>query len=346
MRLCVAIPALNEEDTIVDVLSRVPRRLPGITEVVVVVIDDGSKDRTKQLAEEAGAIVVSHPSNLGVGATFQTGLNTALSMGVDLMVTIDGDGQFAPEDIPKLLEPLLSGEADFVTASRFVKKEFYPVMPRAKFFGNKMMSALISFLTGNRFHDVSCGFRAYTRDALLKLNLFGKFTYTQEVFLQLSFKGVRIREVPCQVRGTREFGKSRVASNLITYAYQTSKIIFRSFCDYRPLRVFGFLVATLMVAALCLLLFLLYHYVRTGSLSPHKWAGFVAGFLVSISLIIFASAIIADMLYRLRANQERIMYMLKTENRACTKPQDSRAEDEGGPSTDTVETLGMHNADS
>jgi len=296
------------------VINRVPRNIPGITDVAVVVVDDGSRDRTLELATEAGAIVARHTENRGVGAAFQTGVLKALELDADYMVNIDSDGQFDPEDIPKLLDPLLNGRADFVTASRFIDKDFYPQMSRVKFYGNRVMSFLISTLARKKFYDVSCGFRAYSRDTLLKLNLFGGFTYTQETFLDLTFKGTAIVEVPVRIRGKRQFGKSRVASNLFRYAYKTSKIIFRSYRDYKPMHIFGAVAVLVWLCAAILLGFLSVHYLRTGAFTPYKSVGFVGGFLLAVGLLVFTTGLVADMLARIRINQERILYLLRRRN--------------------------------
>jgi len=311
VKLCVAIPALNEERSIETVIEAVPRSIEGVTSLQIVVVDDGSSDATRRLASAAGAHVISHGENRGVGAAFHSALEYALAMGADILVNIDGDGQFDPADIARLVAPVVADEADFVTASRFADPALYPDMPRVKFLGNKMMSWLISFLTGKDFRDVSCGFRAYSRLALLHLNLFGTFTYTQETFLDLSFKRLRIRELPMAVRGTRQFGKSRVASSISRYAARTALIIFRSFRDYRPMIVFGSLAALMATLATALGLFLLVHYARTGQFSPHKWAGFSAGFLFTTAMVTFVTGLIADMLARIRSNQERMLLMLK-----------------------------------
>lgn len=311
VRLIVLIPALNEQATIQDVIRRVPRRIDGIDEIDIVLIDDGSWDSTGELAAEAGALVVRHRANRGVGAAFQTGVETALDLGADYAVNMDGDGQFAPEDIPKLVAPLVEGRADCVTASRFKNPDYRPEMPPAKFWGNHAMSLLISFLTNQKYYDVSCGFRAYTRDTLLRMNLFGRFTYTQESFIDLAYKHISMMEVPIQVRGEREFGKSRVASNLFRYAVSSSKIIFRSFVDYRPILVFGGISLVFFSVSFLLALFLGIHWARTGMLTPHKWAGFTSAFLAGIGMLSLITSIMADMLGRIRMNQERILYNLR-----------------------------------
>lgn len=210
-RLLVIIPALDEAATIQGVIAGIPRDVPGIADTAVLVVDDGSSDETAALARAAGADVISHSRTLGVGVAIQRGLSEAVRRGVDIAVNVDGDGQFNPADIRLLVQPILEGQAEFVSASRFKDPDLTPRMPVLKRWGNRWMSRLISFITGQRFWDVSCGFRAYSSEALLRLALRGRFTYTQESFLVLSFKGVPILEVPVAVRGSREHGRSRVA---------------------------------------------------------------------------------------------------------------------------------------
>lgn len=311
MKIVIIIPCLNEEKTIGKVIDDIPRDLEDITELEVLVVDDGSTDDTVKTAKEHNASVVSHSGNMGVGKAFQTGLNTALKMGADIIVNIDGDGQFNPNDIPKLIQPIIEDKADFVTASRFIKKGFTPKMSSIKKWGNRRIAGIISILTGKKFYDVSCGFRAYSKETALRLNLFGKFTYTQETFLDLAFKDIRMMEVPLKIRGIREYGKSRVASNLWKYAVNSSKIIFRTFRDYKPLRFFGFISVILLIISLGLGGFFLGHYIINKRFSPHLWAGLTAGFLFFISVLFFVTGLLADMLDRIRQNQEKILYYEK-----------------------------------
>jgi glycosyltransferase involved in cell wall biosynthesis len=308
MVLFVTIPALNEQITIGQVVRAVPRALPGVRRVEVVVIDDGSTDGTAAEAAAAGATVIAHPATRGVGAAFHTALTYVMERRGDLLVSIDADGQFDPADIPALVEPVTSGRADFSTASRFKDPTLLPQMPAVKLWGNRMMSRLVSRLTGGRYFDVSCGMRCYNRKAMLNLNLMGAFTYTQEVFLNLAFKRLRIEEVPVRVRGQREFGKSRVASNLFRYAINTSRIIFRAYRDYKPMRFFGGMAVWMLVPAVLLETFFVIHYLRTGQFSPHKWAGFTGGGLLVLSLIALHMGLMGDMLNRHRVYLEELLY--------------------------------------
>jgi glycosyltransferase involved in cell wall biosynthesis len=305
-RICVILPAYNEEATIGATLDAVPDYVD-----YIIVVDDGSRDDTARIAEEKGATVLRHKKNRGVGAAFNTGLRAAMNVGTDITVNMDADGQFDPRDIVKLITPMIEGKAEFVTASRFMDKRRYPAMSKVKFWGNRYMAFMIGKMAGQKFYDVSCGFRAYSRDALMQLNLFGDFTYTQESFLNFAFKNVSILEVPVDVRGRRAQGKSRVASNLFKYAYQTFKIIMKTMRDYKPFHMFAAFSFLLLAIGAASALFLAIHYFRTGALTPHKWAGFLAGFSILLAFLGLVFGFILDMFARMRLNQERILFLLK-----------------------------------
>jgi glycosyltransferase involved in cell wall biosynthesis len=314
--LLVMLPALDEERTVGEVVRGVPASIEGVGRIEILVVDDGSLDATAQRAREAGAHVISHGTSRGVGAAFHTGLAYGLQHGADLIVNIDADGQFDPADIPKLVEAVVDGTADFASASRFADPTFEPEMPRIKRWGNRMMSRLISRLSGHTFHDVSCGMRCYSRDASLKLHLLGRFTYTQEVFLNLSFKHMRIVEIPIRVRGEREFGESRVANSLWRYGLHTAQIIFRCYRDYHPLRFFGGLAVILTIPAILLGGFLGVHYLSTGAFAPHKWAGFTSAALLGGAILVLQVGVIGDMLNRHREYLEELLYLERSRSRA------------------------------
>jgi glycosyltransferase involved in cell wall biosynthesis len=308
LRLLVCIPALDEERTVGDVVRRVPRTIPGVAEVDILVIDDGSRDATSRQALDAGARVLRHRATRGVGAAFHSALSEGIETGADLVVSIDADGQLDPADIPALVAPVVEGRADFTSASRFLDPALTPEMPRLKRLGNRVLSRLISRLAGQTFHDVSCGMRCYGRDAAAQLHLLGRFTYTQEVFLNLAFKQLRIEEVPLRVRGEREFGESRVAHDLWRYALRAARIIFRCYRDYHPLRFFGAISAAFAVSGLLLGAFLGIHYASTGAFTPHKWAGFAASVLLGLAILSLHTGIVGDMLTRHRIYLEELLY--------------------------------------
>lgn len=308
IKLLVIIPALNEEATIADIIDRVPKEISGIDLVDVVVIDDGSIDRTAQIATSRGARIISHGRTIGVGKAIQSGLADALRHTFDVAVNIDGDGQFAPEDIPKLLNPILLGKADFVSASRFMDPALIPNMSRFKLLGNKSMSWLVSYLTGQRYYDVSCGFRAYSRECILRLTLMGNFTYTQETFLALTYHGLRLLEVPIQVRGEREHGESRVAYSLVRYAVKSSRIIVGFLRDYKPSFFFNMIAHGLFVPGMLLATFFFGHRMVYGTFTPHLWSGFLAAYLIGLAISLYVFGQLASMLTRLRKLQEEILY--------------------------------------
>jgi len=333
MQLIILIPAYNEAETISSVLNGIPDAFDGIDEIKVVVVDDGSTDQTAAIAKAAGAVVVSHTQNQGVGSAFIMGLTKALEMGADIMVNIDADGQFSPSEIPLLINPILDQKADFVIGDRFVdengelKKPHH--MSAIKYWGNKRMSQFISMLTDNKYNDVSCGFRAYSREALLQLNLSGKFTYTQETFIDLANKGLMIRTVPVNVIYFPE-RKSRVASNILKYIVRSSKIIFRAYRDFKPLQFFGWLGLISFIFGSIFGLIMLIIYFQIGKFTPYKFIGVIGIYFVSLGILLWVVGLLADMFVRVRLTQEKILYfekkrqyLLCEDNQELKDPDDS-----------------------
>ncbi|MBM4148728.1 MAG: glycosyltransferase family 2 protein [Lentisphaerae bacterium] len=307
--VAVIIPALNEAATIGQVVTGAIAALSKTYDrCAVFVVDDGSSDRTAEIAAGAGARVIFHRTNMGVGAAFRSGLHAALKWGATIIVNMDGDGQFDPARIPDLAAPVINGEADAATASRFADAAMIPEMPRVKLAGNMLISRLISMIAGRRFHDVSCGFRVYNRDTALMLNLWGDFTYTQESLLDLVVKGRTITEVPMRIIGVRPVGASRVASNLWRYGTRALHIILHTYLDYWPMRFFGGLSLPFLCIGTALCAFLLVHRVRSGMFTPHIWAGFSGAAMLAFGVVLFATGLIGTSLKRIRLNQETILY--------------------------------------
>lgn len=307
----VTLPALNEEATIAEVIAAIPAQMEGVDSIAAVVVNDGSTDATVQRATDAGAHVVSFTHNRGLGAAFAQGIRSALALGADIIVNIDADGQFDPADIPKLLEPILAGRADMVTASRFADPKLTPKMPRLKKWGNRRFARLITRLTHQKLYDVSCGFRAYSRDAALRTTLLGGHTYTHEVILDLAFRQLRIVEVPVKVLGVRPVGQSRVAGNLWKYGWNSISIIFRAYRDYKPMRVFGAISALFSILALAGGIFVLAHYFRTGAFSPYIFVAFLAGGFAFVALICHITGLLAGMINRLRILQDEQLFLIR-----------------------------------
>ena len=309
MKLLIYIPAYNEEENILRTINNLPRQTAGLDRVECLVVDDGSTDQTAAIGRSAGVAVVSLPSNKGVGAAFHTAVDYALENGADILVGIDADGQFDPAEIPAMIQPILDNRADAVVGSRF-QNGMPDHMPRLKYWGNQIVAGLISSLGGQKFDDVSCGFRAYNREALLHLNLFAQFTYTHETILSLVYQDLRVIELPVSIRYFPE-RKSRVASSVLHYAMQTSMIILRVMLDYQPMRIFGTLGFVLLFIGIAFEIFLLGHYFIIGGFSPYKSFGFIGlGFFI-FGMLVLIIALVADMLNRLRINQDKLLYEYK-----------------------------------
>ena len=313
MKLVIIIPALNEEKTIGQVVRGVPRNIVRITETEIIVLNDGSTDRTASEAKDAGALVVSLKGGGGLGMVFRAGIERAMRRGADIIVNIDGDGQFDPADIRQLIQPLLNDEADFVTCSRFADPALRPTMPTVKYYGNLAVTRIINWVCGGtNFTDVSCGFRAFTRESAYRMTLFGRFTYTQECFIDLFSKGVRIAEVPLKVRGVREFGKSRIAGSICKYAVNSLPIIVRAMRDIQPLKFFGGIAMLLFLLGASTEGFVggwyLYHSQKT---SPFTSLITIGGVLVMLGFLLGVLALLADMLGRHRRISEELLYLAR-----------------------------------
>lgn len=305
------MPALNEQDGISEVIKSLPKVIEGIDEIKVLVVDDGSTDSTGKIAKESGADVVTHAVNKGVGRAFQSAVQYALESGGDILVSIDADRQFNSNQIPEIIKPILENKADMVIGNRF-ENGIPENMPKSKYWGNEQMSKLISLISGQRFRDVSCGFRAYNREALLRLNLIGAFTYTQESILDMVFKGLRVVEFPVDVIYFKE-RKSRVAGSVVKYALRTSNIILSTLRDYKPMVFFGGMGGILLGMGAILEIFLFTYYFIQDTYYPYKTIGFIGfGFLI-FGLLLVIVGLLANMFNRVRINQEKILYELKKE---------------------------------
>ena len=177
-----------------------------------------------------------------------------------------------------------------------------------KLLGSRLMTSMINFITKKKFTDVSCGFRAYSREAALRLTLFGYFTYTQETFIDLAFKQIRMVEMPLAIRGVRQHGHSRVADNLWRYGLKTSTIIFRAARDYRPHYFFGLPGLLIFGSGIGSGLFLLQHFLRTGQTFPYRSLVQLSGVLIIVGILLLFLSLLADMMYRNRIIVEEAVY--------------------------------------
>ncbi len=308
MKLLIALPCYNESDSIASVLKAIPASYAGVDDVRLLVIDDGSADNTAELALRAGAMVIRHKVNKGLGQAFRSAVDYAIEYGFDLMVNMDGDGQFDPGDIQKLIDPIIASEADFVSGSRFINRGAIKHMPPVKRWGNNRMTRLVSRLCGQKFSDVSCGFRAYSRDALLRINFYGRFTYTQESFVFFHFENLTMMERPVSVTYFPE-RKSRVAGSIFNYAKRTAGILLGLQRDYYPMRFFSILGSIFLVPTFVFGLMFLIHYLTVGYFSGYLFAGLIAAFCLLIAVLMFSFGLAMESMVRINRNQNRILYL-------------------------------------
>lgn len=315
MKLIVFSICHNEAATIGQLLDAVPSKIEGITKLEKWVLDDGSTDKTADIAAKHDAHVVSDGDQKRLAFRFREAVDIALARKADIMVNIDGDLQFNPKDIPELVRPVVDGKADFVAADRFTNPESGKFrrpenMSTGKYLGNRMGARVVSRLSKHKFTDVTCGFRAYNRKALLALNTDSTYTYTQESFQILAMKRLRIMAVPVEVKYHRQ-RKSRVVQSIGHYVAVSALNILRLYRDFAPLRFFGWLGFVPFIVGLGFTVFLLIHWLLSGSFSPYKFTGFVGIYLITLGLIFWALGLVADMLSRMLNNQEKILERIK-----------------------------------
>ncbi len=312
MKLVVNLPAFNEEKKLEETIKRIPRQIPGIDEVFVQVIDDGSKDRTVEVSRQAGAdFVFSHGINRGIGITFRTSVGKALGNGVDIMVNMDSDGQFNPADIPKLIKPILENEADMVSADRFGEHKAKN-MPAVKYFLNRFAACVIGKFLNYKINDLTCGFRAYSRETLLRLTLPGNFTYTQEVVIDAIGKNLKVKWIPVEVTYFSE-RESRVVKSIYSYVNNSLKIILKAIRDVRPMKFFGIPALILILAASVIFIYFLIMYFQEFKITPYRNYLLLAVTLLLVGIQFLVFAFIADMIKTTRKLTEDQMYLLRKE---------------------------------
>lgn len=323
MKLVVFSICKDEEETVGELIDRIPKKIKGIDVIEKLIISDGSTDKTVQIAKDHGVKhIIEGAQQKRLAYRFEEAADKVLSLNADIAVNIDGDLQFNPEDIPKLTEPILDEGFDFVVADRFTDKKTGQRrkpsgMPVNKYRANILGSWIVGQLSGQRFYDVTCGFRAYNMKALMAININSAYTYTQESFQILATKKMAIKAVPIEVK-YYEGRQSRVVHSFWQFLFGSALDILRAFRDYAPLKFFGLVGLLVFIPGAFMGGFTFFHWLTTGSVTPYVTIGFIGLYLVSAGFLMWALGLVADMFDRMLNNQEKIIEKLK--NNRYSKP--------------------------
>jgi glycosyltransferase involved in cell wall biosynthesis len=303
MKLIVQIPCLNEEQTLPATIADLPRRIEGIDEVELLVIDDGSTDRTVEVAREHGVEhIVRLTNNKGLAAAFQAGLDACLKLGADIVVNTDADNQYRGADVARLVAPILSGEADMVVGDRRIAEiEHFSGSKKAL---QRLGSWVVRRLSGTRIADTTSGFRAYNREAALGLLVVDDFTYTLESLIQAGKMLVAVDQV--EVGTNPQTRESRLFGSTGAYVRRNALSILRIYARYEPLRVFA--TAGLVVAVLALAAWMpfLLDWILNGDSSGHVQSLILGAVLFIAAVQLVALGVIGDLLAGQRVMTQRV----------------------------------------
>lgn len=292
-KLIIQIPCYNEERTLGITLSALPRQLPGIDCVEWLIINDGSRDRTLEVAKEFGVDhIVSFPTNQGLARGFMAGLEACLRAGADIIVNTDADNQYCAEDIPLLIQPILLGQAEMVVGARPIwETQHFSVFKKLL---QNLGSSMVRLASSTDIPDAPSGFRAFSRSAAMQLNVFSRYTYTLETIIQAGQKGIAIASVP--IRTNPNLRKSRLVKSIPSYVFRSATTILRIFMLYKPLRFFtalGSLPLSLGTLIGLRWLFLFFFVDPTRSRTPSL---ILAAILILIGFQLWMFGLIADLM--------------------------------------------------
>lgn len=308
MKLIVTIPAYNEEADIAHVIEEIPRAIDGLDAVEVLVVDDGSDDRTVEVALAAGADhVVCHGRNKGLAAAFRTAMREAVARDADLIVNTDGDNHYDQSRIPDLVKPLLSGQADITIGSRVLTG--LRMRPANKY-GNRIANFIMQRLLRLPGTDVSTGFRGYTREAALRLNVLSHHTYTHETLIHALDQRLAICNVPLPARSVDR--PSRLIRGILSHVWRAGLVILNSFTLYRPFQVWGAIGAAFTLLAAVPFIRYLYFFAQ-GQGDGHVQSLVVGAALLFLGAQTFIAGLLASAVRWNRRLIEDALYRLKSE---------------------------------
>lgn len=293
MKLIIQIPCYNEENTLPEVIKDLPRQLPGVDQIEFLIIDDGSTDKTVEIARQAGVHhVLSLGSNRGLASAFLAGITKCLELGADIIVNTDGDNQYDGGCIKDLIAPVVQGGLDIVVGARPIDDIEHFSWPKKKL--QKLGSRVVRQFSGTDIPDTTSGFRAYSANAAMKLHVFNRYTYTLETIIQAGHMDMRMGHVPIKTNPkTRE---SRLISSIPLYVWRSVSIILRSYITYQPFRTFFYFSLPPAILGLTLCLRYLYYFLVTGSGRGHLQSLILAAILLIMSFHMFSLGILGDLI--------------------------------------------------
>jgi glycosyltransferase involved in cell wall biosynthesis len=321
MKLIIQIPCYNEAETLAFTVQQLPREIEGIDQVEVLIIDDHSSDATLAAAHSAGVDhIVCLPHRTGLAGAFAAGLDACLRLGADLIVNTDADNQYHAGDIPRLLAPILRGEAELVIGDRGVAtlQEFSPLKRWLQVFGSRVVSRA----AGVTVPDSTSGFRAITREAALRTMVLSRYSYTLETIIQAGDRHLKVLSIPVKTNpATRP---SRLMRGIGDYLSNSSVTILRAYTLYRPLRVFTYLGGLLLAVGLVLLgRFLYFYFIGEGS--GHVQSVIVGAVFLIVGFQTWLIGLVADLISFNRKIMEEVLYRMRKGESGAEVPLENSA---------------------
>jgi glycosyltransferase involved in cell wall biosynthesis len=307
MKLIIQIPCYNEEETLSATLQDLPCKLPGVDEIEVLVIDDGSTDNTVEVARQHGVQhIVSLTKNKGLAMGFMAGLDACLRLGADIIVNTDADNQYCGEDIAKLVEPILKGQADIVVGNRQVNgiEHFSFWKKRLQNLG----SWVVRQVSATPIPDATSGFRAFSRDAALQMNIVSRFTYTLETIIQAGKKNIALTHVP--VRTNPKTRESRLFRGTGAYIKRSMSTIVRIYTMYEPLKMFSYIGGSVFVLGMLIGIRFIYFFITVGG-AGHIQSLILAAVLLIVGFQIFMMGLLADIIRSNRLLIEDVLFRVR-----------------------------------
>ncbi len=307
MKLIIQIPCFNEAETLPRTIPDLPRHIEGVDTVEVLVIDDGSRDGTPVVARALGVDhIVKFPNHRGLAAAFNVGIYAALTMGADIIVNTDADNQYNAADIENLIRPILKGEADVVIGDRNIDSiEHFSFFKRKV---SKFGSWVVRQVSGTKIPDATSGFRAYSREAAMRVNVLTEFTYTLETIISAGKKRMAIQHIP--VRTNPKMRESRLFNNMWDYVKKSIVTIIRIYTHYEPLKIFFYIGSIFFAVGMVISLRFLYYYFY-GNSQGHIQSLILASVLLIVGFQVWLIGLVSDLIFGNRKILDEILYRQK-----------------------------------